>query len=335
MVPHIIDLRWPAKEIIRYLRWTRDSVVLIPEKLITARMNDHHVKNKMLGRQSFFGGIEGSTKVEEFYGWDAERQWECLDLLGLKEVVLNQDFQIGIETNSVENTSPSPMVGIFSSGTTNHAKCLWNRRDHLVQNATFSAEAFEVKAADRLLFMALPWHVAGITWAFMAEDLGAHYDFLVTRRGEEADWVAAIQRIKPNYLFTVPSALSKMYDHQWWVELVVFGGQPMSKNDYDKLGRHCRTTIQGYGQTEAGGLICVYKRESVRPLLKDEEYCQGNPIRGVNIKCSGTVDAPSTIEVLSPSAIVNEWYDTGDQGYLDEKGQLILIPRSQQKEMIG
>lgn len=335
MVPHIIDLRLPAKQIIRHIRTTRDSVVLIPEKLITARMNDADAKNQMLLRESFSGVSEGWAHVEEFYGWDAERQWECLDLLGLKEVVLNQDFQKRIGTKSGKNMSTSPLVGIFSSGTTNHAKCLWNKRDHLVQNAIFSAEAFELKATDRLLFMALPWHVAGITWAIMAEELGAHYDFLVTRRGEEAEWIAAIQRIKPNYLFTVPSALTKMYDDQWWVEVVVFGGQPMSKNDYEKLCHHCRITIQGYGQTEAGGLICAYKRESVRPLNTGEIHCQGNPIRGVELKCSGTINAPSAINVFSTTAIVKGWYDTGDQGYLDERGQLFLLPRSQQKEMIG
>jgi acyl-coenzyme A synthetase/AMP-(fatty) acid ligase len=73
------------------------------------------------------------------------------------------------------NTKPldKSYVGIFSSGSTGQAKCIWNRLEHLKSNAMRSAKAFEVQSEHYLVFMALPWHVADLTWAFIAEELKA------------------------------------------------------------------------------------------------------------------------------------------------------------------
>src|SRR5690606_35675453 len=70
----------------------------------------------------------------------------------------------------------SEYLGLFSSGTTGAPKCLWLKKEAIAWNARMSAEHFRVSKGDRILILASPWHMAGLSWAWMAESAGAHYE---------------------------------------------------------------------------------------------------------------------------------------------------------------
>ena len=219
-------------------------------------------------------------------------------------------------------------IGLFSSGTTNNPVCIWNKFENLAVNAKRSIKAFEIEQKDRLLMMALPWHVAGFSWMLMAEYLSCDYTFLTTQKGQETEWKEAVQEVNPDYLLTVPAVLEALYGIDWFAKKVAFGGYPLKFKSYQKLALHCDYMFQGYGQTEAGGLISSYKRRSSKTPIEFENLCQGIPIDGLTLECNGTKSNPAPIVITSETAYTNTEYDSGDVGYFDEEGNIYVVGRS-------
>ncbi len=219
-------------------------------------------------------------------------------------------------------------IGLFSSGTKDFPTCIWNRFDRLELNAQRSAQAFEIEPGHVLLMMALPWHVAGFSWMLMAEQLDCDYFFVTTKKGEHDLWIKTVQDIQPDYLLTVPAVLRALYDEDWFVPNVAYGGYPINLEEYKKLSPHCSTMYQGYGQTEAGGLISVYKRRSTLLPSGVENLCNGMAIEGVEITCIGTHEKPEPILITSGTAYTQEIYNSGDVGFKDEEGNIYVVGRT-------
>lgn len=224
---------------------------------------------------------------------------------------------------------PQKYIGLFSSGTTGQPKCIWNSSQNLIQNGLYTAKAFDLKPNQRMLMMAAPWHVAGLSWAIMAEELGFDYEFLTTQKGEKESWLREIQRVKPDVLLTVPGVLSAIDDEEWFVPKIIFGGYAPIEGELEKYASHCKVMIQGYGQTEAGGLITAHTMKSNEARFTNERLCCGFPIEGVKVRCEGTAGDPAPIFVHSKTAFTQEEYHTGDLGYKDESGRLFITGRSE------
>lgn len=225
-----------------------------------------------------------------------------------------------------ELISDKKSIGLFSSGTTAHPKCIWNTFDNLILNAQRSAEIFEIDNSKKLLMLAKPWHVAGLSWALMAEELGCEYKFITTNRGEEEQWFEAITQFEPDYILTVPSVLIALFDKSWFVPNIVFGGIPLEEDDFKPLSSHCLNMYQGYGQTEAGGLIACHKHSSSSQIQKDEHMNCGIPIEGVELKTEGTASDLGSIYIRSETAFTVEWYNSGDFGFIRD-GEVYLTGR--------
>ncbi len=234
----------------------------------------------------------------------------------------------GIDISVAEPPADGKYIGLFSSGTTSEPVCIWNSMDRLNQNAEYSANAFGVKSRHLLLMMAMPWHVAGFSWMLMAELLDCEYFFITTKKGEHDLWIKTVQDIEPDYLLTVPAVLRALYGEDWFVPNVAYGGYPIKFEEYEKLSPHCSFMYQGYGQTEAGGLISSYKRRSTVIPNELENLCQGQAIEGVELKCDGTKDQPESIFIKSETAFQSGFYDSGDVGFLDDRDNVFVMGRS-------
>ncbi len=219
-------------------------------------------------------------------------------------------------------------IGLFSSGTTSNPTCIWNRFDRLELNAQRSARAFEIESDNSLLMMALPWHVAGFSWMLMAEQSGSDYFFVTTQKGEEDSWIKAVRDVQPDYLLTVPAVLRALYDEDWFVPNVVYGGYPIKFEEYKRLSPHCSFMHQGYGQTEAGGLISSHKRRSTVLPFEMENFCNGKAIDGVEVTCIGTREKSEPILITSDTAYTQKTYNSGDVGFKDEEGNIYVVGRT-------
>ena len=203
-------------------------------------------------------------------------------------------------------------IGLFSSGTTGTPKCIWNSLERLKRNALFTADVFLVKPKHKLLILAAPWHVAGLSWALMAEQLGCEYEFITTKKGDAENWLEAVKEIKPDFLLTVPAVLRALYKEDWFVPNIVFGGYSVEPEDFESLTTHCETMIQGYGQTEAGGLIAARSWGSSENIGELDHLCCGKPIEGVHLRCEGSAEEPTQIFIQSKTAFTPKEYHSSD-----------------------
>ncbi|MAH86726.1 MAG: hypothetical protein CL668_05730, partial [Balneola sp.] len=209
--PHIIDLRQPAKDIVRQVLLAQEPVVLLPAGILHRAIVRAIESEAGFSYAPNFPMTQDASDVMVFYGFSETTQWSMLEEIGLSALICDEKWANLVELWSAgdsgnfavsPNTKPldKSYVGIFSSGSTGQAKCIWNRLEHLKLNAMRSAKAFEVQSEHFLVFMALPWHVAGLTWAFMAEELKAEYLFVTTRKGQQALWLQTLQEFRPDYL---------------------------------------------------------------------------------------------------------------------------------------
>jgi len=253
----------------------------------------------------------------------------------VKQVIQSDQSQLlipprfkDLELNIPSLKKTDKQIGLFSSGTTGTPKCVWNSFERLKQNALFTADAFSVKPAHKLLILAAPWHVAGLSWAIMAEKLECDYEFITTKKGDDKLWLKAVKETKLAYLLTVPAVLKALYQEDWYVPNIVFGGYSIDPKDVDLLAPHCETMIQGYGQTEAGGLIAAHKLRSSEAMEKLRHLCCGEPIEGVQLNCKGTADNPDHIFIQSETAFTPDEYDSGDLGFMDKEGKVYILGRA-------
>lgn len=249
--------------------------------------------------------------------------------------IMQSNYSLLLEPPAVINSSADTenaflkrSIGLYTSGSTGKARCIWNSFENLWHNAIISAKAFGITSSDRLLFLAKPWHVAGLSWALMAEATGCLYHFMATMPGEKNQWFREVSRFKPDYLFTVPAVLRSLYDfEEWFVPQVVYGGSPIGQEDYPELLKHTDTVHQGYGQTEAGGLISSKKQKLKEKMGADDHLCYGTPPAEISVRCNGSPEAPAPIFIDSPTSVYGELYDSGDEGYFNSKGELFVVGR--------
>lgn len=169
----------------------------------------------------------------------------------------------------------------------------------------------------------------------MAEHFDNEYKFIATQKGDEKKWYEAIQQFKPDVLLTVPTVLKSLLDFQWSIPKIIFGGTPLEPEELKSISKRCVDLFQGYGQTEAGGLITVNKYEKLPDMISDEHRCCGQPIERVDLRCNGSIKKPEMVLVRSRSAYTDGFYETGDLGYKMSKEIYISIAVSKVRSRIS
>ncbi|GEM_PF-801928 len=257
------------------------------------------------------------------------RPWVSEIIRSDKHLLLSQHEPSACKVAPLPKEAESSLqIGLYTSATTGPPKCIWNSYNRLIKNAQITAREFEISEGDSLLMMAKPWHVAGLSWTLMAENLNLDYTFISTKRGEDKQWVKAIKNIQPDYLLTVPAVLRSLFGYEdWFVPNIVYGGTPIRDEDYKSLSNYADTLYQGYGQTEAGGLISCQRLSTAASIPEGASRCYGDPPKEFKIRCEGTPDNPQPIWFKSPTATQRGFYDTGDEGFISDGGQLYLQGR--------
>jgi acyl-coenzyme A synthetase/AMP-(fatty) acid ligase len=216
-------------------------------------------------------------------------------------------------------------IGLFSSGTTGNPRCMWVSREKLFQNAKFTARHLGIHTNHRVLILASPWHIAGISWALMAIQEGISFDIHTPYVTFISDFVAKLSGNSFTHLFTTPFLFRHLAKHDAWsTDEIVCGGSPLTLEDRPLFYKHTRFITSAYGQTEAGGIISAFRSDT---SCWDKPGCVGSPADNVRIRCNGTHDQPGPIYIHSPSAVCEGWLDTGDYGYKDEHDMLYITHR--------
>ena len=250
--------------------------------------------------------------------------------------------------NPLVDTS-SPLLIVYTSGTTGYPKGAVLRQEALVWNALMSQHMHDMTAQDHVLTVLPMFHVGGLNiQTTPALQLGA--TITLHDRFAAATTLAAIERERPTLTVLVPATIQALLEHPRWqttpldsLRAVTTGSTQVPQRLVDAFVSRGVPVLQVYGSTETSP-IAVYTRlcgDWRRPgstglpglvceaKIVDEignEVAHGTTgeivVRGRNLLCEYWGNAQATAEALRDG-----WYVSGDLGSRDADGHFFIHDR--------
>lgn len=212
-------------------------------------------------------------------------------------------------------------VVLYTSGTTGEPKRIELAGDVLRANAEYVAhEALRLEQDDVLFGSAPLAHVFGMT-ACMNAAIAAGATLALVRRFDAREALDVIERAHVTVFMGVPAMLSALLaasdetGRAPRVRLAHVGAAPLPAATLEAFeARFGATVLEGYGMTEAGGVVAVNHA--------------GRPRKPGSV---GTAAAGQALRIAADGEVLvrtgGRWIATGDVGRLDEDGYLFLLDR--------
>jgi len=242
---------------------------------------------------------------------------------------------------------------IYTSGTTGKPKGVLLDHGNLAAMNEMMISALELKPSDRALLVLPLFHVNGIMVSVVGP-LSAGGSSVISQFQLKSFW-AEVESYRPTYFSAVPTiylllnALPEgVHPDVSSVRFAICGAAPMPPNAITEFeSRYSIPVLEGYGLSEATVASTLNPLRGPRklgtvglPLEGQQVRIQGNDgsfleagfvgevvIQGPNVM-RGYLNRPEDTE----QALQGGWLHTGDVGYLDKDGYLVLVDRK--KDMI-
>ena len=243
----------------------------------------------------------------------------------------------------------SPLLIVYTSGTTGRPKGAVLRQEALIWNAVMSQHMHDMTAQDHVLTVLPMFHVGGLNiQTTPALQLGATVTLHSRFVPETA--LEAIERDRPTLTVLVPATIQALLEHPRWelirldsLRAVTTGSTQVPQRLVDAITQRGVPVLQVYGATETCP-VAIYTRLSGdwrRPgstglpglvcnaKIVDEggsEVAAGIPgevvVRGPSVFFEYWGDAEATAEALRDG-----WYRSGDVGMRDADGHFFIHDR--------
>ena len=259
----------------------------------------------------------------------------------LKIIKMNEITENGYTSNVTCSQNESDIVSIvYTSGTTGDPKGVMLTNKNIASNALTIGRILNVDSEFiELSYLPLS-HIFERTFYYLLIFNGATIVY-----AESMDKLLQnMQEVKPNFFVTAPRLLEKIFnrinsnasiklkDILGDLELIISGSAPLKEEIGEYFHSNGINICEGYGLTEASPVVavnppCNIRFGTVGPAITDIEVkiaedgeilCKGpNVMKGYYNKDKETEEA------------IDEagWLHTGDIGYLDEKGYLVINDR--------
>lgn len=236
----------------------------------------------------------------------------------------------------------TPVLLVYTSGTTGRPKGVVLTQDALEWNALHSIEAHEITSADRVLTVLPMFHVGGLN-IHTTPALRAGASVVLHRRFDPVRALRAIAEERPTLFLAVPQVSLAMTGHPDWAKTdlsslrMVTAGSSIIPDTVIRpwLDRGVPLT-QVYGLTESAPVAICLRREDA---WRKRGSC-GKPVGGCRaqiVDAAGEdVGANAAGEILlsgpnlfreywndpatTAETLVDGWLRTGDLGHRDEEG---------------
>ncbi len=263
--------------------------------------------------------------------------------------------KLGADSINKEETA----VILFTSGTENLPKGVPLSHLNIMTNHKSALKLVELNHEDTLLGVLPPFHSFGFCVTGLLPILAGIKAAYSPNPTDGRRMALAIEREKITLICMAPSFLKNLLrvateKQLSSVRLIVVGAEKTAADIYEKLKALNPKTqlIEGYGITECSPIL------TLNPPSKPRPGTVGVPLSGVAIKI---VD-PHTLKEIAlgevglilvtgatvfngyldpnlPQPFIEQegkrWYDTGDLGFLDQQGYLVLSGRLKRFVKIG
>lgn len=223
---------------------------------------------------------------------------------------------------------------IFTSGSTGRPKAaLLTLRNHAA-NAAGSATNIALKPGDRWVLSLPLFHVGGLAILFRCFLAGA--TVIIPSPDESAS--EAITRYGATHLSLVATQLRRWLDAPAaipadQISAVLLGGSAIPQNLISDAVKHGLPIHTSYGMTEMGSQITTTKPDADIAELRTSGYVlphrEVRIIDGrVQVRGAARFKGYLTDDGVEEPFDADGWFTTGDTGYFDELGRLVITGRS-------
>ncbi len=259
----------------------------------------------------------------------------------------------GDAPTQVAHDSSALALLIYTSGTTGTPKGVMLDHANLVSMVEMIVGALALSSADRCLLILPLFHVNGIVVSVLSP-LAAGGSTSITARFSAATFFDTVEALRPSYFSAVPAIyaiLTALPDDcvpdTSSIEFAICGAAPMPAELIHRFeARYGIPIVEGYGLSECTCAATINPIDGQR-----KPGTVGRPLPGVDVALLGDDDRVTqhgTGEVLvrgpnvmrgylgqpteTDRALEDGWLRTGDVGYFDDDGYLVLVDRV--KDMI-
>lgn len=251
----------------------------------------------------------------------------------------------------------TPVLILFTSGTTGRPKGATFTHENLAFNALNAITAFGLTAADEIL-TAVPMFHSGGLFIHTMPGLCAGATITIHRRFDPGQLLDDIRRQRITLLASVPAMTFALVAHPAWdkadlssLRLVLTGSTVVPRRAIEAWQRKGVAVAQGYGSTEATPVATTMPPGSApetaftagKPTLYSQmrvvdqagnDTATGEPgevwFRGPAVMQGYWENEQATRE-----AFCHGWFRTGDVGVIDEHGCLHIVDRIKDIIIVG
>jgi fatty-acyl-CoA synthase len=252
------------------------------------------------------------------------------------------------EAPDVSWPGSTPVLLVYTSGSTGAPRGVLHTQDGLLWNASASIAAHDLSAADHVLSVLPLFHVGGLCIQTVPA-LVAGARVTLHGRFEARAWLAAVASARPSLSLLVPATLKAVIEHPAWqdtdlssLRLLMTGSSIVPRGLLQAFHRRGIPVGQVYGSTETGPVSVVLRAE--RAIEK--EGMAGWPALHSELRLTDAAGAPvpqgavGEIRVrgrnlmsgyfgeVPGASLAGGWFSSGDLGRLDADGCLEVVGRS-------
>jgi len=300
------------------------------------------------------GHAEPKVLISDSHHWDSAAglvtgRSECM-LIDCENIVsTSEDCDTTLTESNFGGSLDTPLLLVYTSGTTGRPKGAVLTQNALLFNALNSVHMHELTPSDHILTVLPMFHVGGLN-IHTTPGLYIGATISIHPRFDPAATLAAIEKDRPSLLVLVPATIAAIVQQSNWqttdlssLRIVTTGSSIVPHSLIEVWHDRGIPVIQVYGSTETGP-VALYQREedammsvgsTGRGALHTELRIVDDAGDDVKPGASGELllRGPNLFKKYwkdrsaSEEAFEIDWFCTGDIGYRDERGYVFINDR--------